>query len=357
MTPPGPRLDPEATETRIELDDVLAPGTRLGDRYRILGLAGFGGMGRVYRAHDEELDLTVALKLLRADRAEQEELRERFRRELVLARQVSHRNVVRIHDLGFEGDLCFLTMDYVAGRSLKEVLEREGPLEVDRAVHLVSQLLEALAAAHEEGVVHRDLKPSNLLLDDSDRLYVSDFGLARSIEVSGLTRTGWVMGTLSYLSPEQARGEPADHRSDLYAVGLVFFEMLTGRLPFQRGSLAEVLAQRMSGHARTLGEEGVQVPDFVDAAIRRCLQRDPGQRYSSAREMTRDLEVRRAEGNLARWWRSAARRLRRAPAWAAALLTVVALTALALGLAHWLGSAREPPGGEVAGSGATIPAG
>jgi len=356
VTTPGPGRDPEATETRVELGDVLPPGTRLGGRYRVLGLAGFGGMGRVYRAHDEELDLTVALKLLRADRAEQEEFRERFRRELVLARQVSHRNVVRIHDLGFEGDLCFLTMDYVAGRSLREVLEREGPLELDRAVHLVGQLLEALAAAHEEGVVHRDLKPSNLLLDDSDRLYVSDFGLARSIEVSGLTGTGWVMGTLSYLSPEQARGEPADHRSDLYAVGLVFFEMLTGRLPFQQGSLAEVLAQRMSGHARTLGEEGVQVPDFVDAAIRRCLQRDPAQRYSSAREMARDLEGRRTDGAVARWRRRAARRLRRVPAWAAALLTVVILTVLALGLAHWLGSAREPPGGEVVDSGATTPA-
>ena len=210
-------------ETRVEHDPMrrLAPGARVAGRYRIVELCGVGGMGLVYRADDEELSLPVALKVLRPELSADPSLLDRFRRELVLGRQVSHPNVVRIHDIGQDGDLHFLTMDYVEGRSLRQWMEERGRMDEATAVSILRAVTEALAVAHRAGVIHRDLKPSNILIDASERPHVSDFGLARSLAASGLTRAGTVMGTPDYLSPEQARGEPVDARTDLYALGII----------------------------------------------------------------------------------------------------------------------------------------
>ena len=281
------RLTP--TRTADDLIRRLASGSRLAGRYRILELLGVGGMGMVYKAEDEQLGLPVAVKVLRPDLALDARRLERFKQELVLARQVSHPNVVRIHDLGSDGEIVFLTMDFVAGRPLNELLADEGRLAPERAADIARQVAAGLAVAHDAGVVHRDLKPGNILVDDSGRAAISDFGVARSLAGPGPTLPGAVVGTLDYLSPEQARGGEVDGRTDLYALGIVLHEMLTGELPFSGGSAAEVLAQRLTGATRDLRAAGVEVPPRLAAIVRRLLQRDPAKRYQSARELLADL--------------------------------------------------------------------
>ena len=272
----------------------LAPGTLLAGRYRIEAQIGVGGMGVVYKAHDEELRVDIALKVLQSDLAARPDRIERFRRELVLAREVTHKNVVRIHDIAESHGLIFLTMRLVQGRALLEALETQGPLPLDRALHVFRQLAEALQHSHEAGVLHRDLKPGNVLLGADDTAYITDFGLARSLYHDGLTRSGVVVGTLDYMSPEQAAGGRVDVRSDIYALGILLFEMLTGQLPFQADSKAEALAQRIAGRPRDITATGVHAPAFVRHVIRRCLERSPENRYPSARALIADLDGKRA---------------------------------------------------------------
>ncbi|HEX9670981.1 MAG TPA: tetratricopeptide repeat protein [Thermoanaerobaculia bacterium] len=326
-TDPGSAsFDGGATRTSSDGPRRLAPGTLLAGRYRVLELVGVGGMGVVYRALDEQLGVEVAVKTLRGELAPDEALLDRFRKELILARQVSHRNVVRIHDIGHDGPLHFLSMDFVPGRSLCEVLEQEGPMPPERAVAIARQLAEALDTAHREGVVHRDLKPANVLIGDGDRAYVTDFGVARSLRSAGLTRPGSVIGTLDYLSPEQAKGEEVDGRSDLYALGLLLFEMLSGKLPFAGGTDTEVLAQRLAAQPRDLTELGVAAPRGLRAVLKRLLARDPADRYQTAGEFLADLD--RGTGTGLR----PALRLPRRGRWAVA----AALALVAFAAAGWL---------------------
>jgi tetratricopeptide (TPR) repeat protein len=286
--PSGPPIAP--TQTSVDLTARLAPETLLAGRYRIHELVGVGGMGVVYRAVDETLGVEIAIKVLRPDLGADPRITDRFRSELVLARQVTHRNVVRIHDLGAHEDLRFLTMRFVKGRSLREILERDRRLPLEHATRIVRQVAEGLAQAHEAGVIHRDLKPGNILIDGEQNAYITDFGVARSLTQDGMTRDGAIVGTPDYLSPEQIAGEPLDGRTDLYALGIVFFEMLSGELPFRPGSTAEMLAQRLSGRPRELSQIGVQVPSRIRALIRRCLERNPSRRYPNAAALIADLE-------------------------------------------------------------------
>ena len=333
----------DATRTAIGVARMLAPGTLLAGRYRIDEMVGIGAMGMVYRARDEQLGVDVAVKVLRAERALDQGLLERFHQELILARQVSHRNVVRIHDIGQDSDqdvkLWFLTMDFVAGRSLRQALEEDGPLDVAAALELARQLAAGLEAAHREGVVHRDLKPGNVLLGEGGRAFVTDFGIARSLAATGLTGTGLVVGTPDYLAPEQARGEDVDHRTDLYALGLILFEALTGELPFRAGTLPEMLAQRVSGRPRRAAELGVELPPEVERVIARCLARAPADRYRDAAELLADLDAVAAGGRVRRRPpRALLRRLVPAAAVLAALVAAVAVVAVG-----WL---RPGPAGE-----------
>jgi tetratricopeptide (TPR) repeat protein/TolB-like protein/predicted Ser/Thr protein kinase len=268
----------------------LLAGQLIAGRYRILSLVGRGGMGVVYRAQDEQLNVCVALKVIRPEIAAKRRTAERFRQELRLARQVTHRNAVRIHDIGQDGDLLFLTMDFVDGRSLRTLLDEEGPLSVEGAVDVARQLAMALDAAHQEGIIHRDLKPANVLVTDIGRAYITDFGVARSLHDPGLTRTGAVVGTLAYLSPEQASSGQVDGRSDLYALGLLLFEMLSGERPFPATTASEMLAQRLTGASRDLTDLGIDVPPGLARIVRRLLARDPRRRYQTARELIADLE-------------------------------------------------------------------
>ncbi|MEA5444884.1 tetratricopeptide repeat protein [Gammaproteobacteria bacterium AB-CW1] len=306
----------ERTLTQTAATDMLPAGTVLAGRYRINDVIGVGAMGVVYEAHDQQLDVSVAVKLLKPEGGRSQQGSERFRREILLARQVSHPNVVRIHDMGQDGDALFLTMDRVIGRTLKERLA-EGPLSVEEAASMGADVAGALAAAHDQDVVHRDLKPANILLDESGRAHVTDFGVARSMRESGLTVAGQIMGTPDYLSPEQVRGEAVDGRSDIYALGLILCEALTGRLPFSGETLEEILAQRSTGRAIDPGKLSVSLPGWMLRILRRCLARDPADRYADAKELVRDL----GRGQ-------AGRRVRRRASLGAAAAGVVTLAAL-----------------------------
>ncbi len=276
-SPVGPALD--ETQTLIPAAQRLGPGAVVENRYRIEKFLGMGGMGRVYLARDLELDQDVALKIIRPELLQDGEATERFKRELVLARRVSHRNVVRIHDLGeFEG-LKYLTMSYIEGRSLKELLKESGRFPADRAASLLTQAAEAVAAAHAEGVVHRDLKPANIMIDGEDRVFVTDFGIARSLDSEDLTMAGAVVGTPAYLSPEQAQGAPADARSDIYALGLMLHEMLAGKLP----------GRDRRGAGKTLGDVEPRPPEYLIRIAEKCLADNPDSRYSTVEELLADL--------------------------------------------------------------------
>ncbi len=269
---------------------AVGPGTVLADRYEILQSLGEGGMGAVYKARDRELDRIVALKVIRPDLARHAEILQRFKRELVLSRQVTHRNVIRIFDLGVVGGLKFITMEYVEGRDLKSMLGRE-QLTPAQAVDLMCQICRGLEAAHAVGVIHRDLKPQNIMLDEQGRAVVMDFGLAHSMEDRGMTQTGALMGTPDYMSPEQAKGEKADARSDVFSVGIIFYEMLTGRLPFQGDSLLATLLARTQGRAKPVREVNPETPQVVSDIVAKCLATDAAQRYQTTSELLADLET------------------------------------------------------------------
>jgi eukaryotic-like serine/threonine-protein kinase len=274
----------------------LEEGAALGARYRIERCIGEGGMGTVYQAHDGELDRTVALKLLQPDRTADPRALQRFKQELLLARSVSHRNILRIHDLGDVDGVKFISMDYVDGQDLYAILKQEGRLPPARAVAIARQLCEALQAAHDAGVLHRDLKPHNVLVGPRDHVYVSDFGLAKSLEgdEAGLTRTGDVPGTPRYMSPEQVEGGPLDHRSDLYTFGLILYEMLTGNRPFPGRSSTEQMLRRVQGHPTDPREFTPDLPEHLRRIVLRCLERDPAARYDGARDILADLDAQRA---------------------------------------------------------------
>lgn len=283
----------QATVTGLIVAHELRNGEVLAGRFRIDELLGIGGMGVVYRARDLSLDIDVAIKLLRPELARRPEAFERFRNELLLARQVSSPHVVRIHDIARDGERWLISMDYIDGESLERRLERHGPLPLDAAIALTRGLLSGLAAAHQCGVVHRDLKPANILFDRNDRPYITDFGVARSLGATGVTQTGLIIGTPEYLSPEQARGEAVDGRSDLYTVGLILYEALSGSLPFAGGTPAETVMRRLVRPPPSLERIRPELPRWLHAFDDRLLRLAPAQRFDSAELALRALEQQR----------------------------------------------------------------
>lgn len=272
---------------------LLEPGDQLGHRYRIERLLGQGGMGRVYKAIDIELDRTIALKVLQPEFASDSNAMQRFKQELLLASRISHKNILRIHDLGEVDALKFISMAFVDGPDLHHVLGECGKLPLERAHSIAIQLCEALDAADSEGVVHRDLKPQNILIGPGDHVYVSDFGLAKSLEssTSGMTRTGQYLGTPRYMAPEQVETGPVDNRTDLYALGLILFEMLTGESPFKGDSTLQVMYKRVKEDAPNPRKLNPEIPAYFAAIISRCLERDPARRYQHAGEILADLRA------------------------------------------------------------------
>jgi len=270
---------------------LLIPGSVLGGRYRILKIIGQGGMGAVYQARDQELDRVIALKVIRPELAGNPAILQRFKQELILARHVTHKNVVRIYDLGEAEGIRFITMEYVEGDDLRTLLRRHGKFSPSQSVEIIQQICRALDAAHSEGVIHRDLKPQNVMRDMQGRVVVMDFGLARLLESPGMTQTGALVGTLEYMSPEQALGEPLDQRSDLFAVGLIFYELLTAKSPYRADTGIATLVKRTREAAVPVSEIDRSVPKSLSMVVSRCLERIPNDRYNSAQELLSQLET------------------------------------------------------------------
>src|SRR5271169_2648582 len=269
----------------------LDPGTVLGGRYDIVRLLGQGGMGAVYQAYDRELERQVALKLIRAELAANPDILKRFKQELILARQITHKNVIRIFDLGQADGCKFITMDYIEGQDLQSVLRRKKKLEPAEASNIIAQICRALEAAHAEGVIHRDLKPQNIMLDKTGRAFVMDFGIARSMLGSGMTQTGALIGTPDYMSPEQAKGQALDARSDLFSIGIIFYEMLSGQVPFDADTTMGKLWKRTNEPARPLDELDKTIPRPLSDIVRKCLEIDPQKRFASAGELLQQIEI------------------------------------------------------------------
>jgi eukaryotic-like serine/threonine-protein kinase len=340
LTRPGPPSSGMAAAD----GSTLQPGQKFTPRYTILKLLGAGGMGEVYQAWDEVLGASVALKIIRpqlvASPFESQQFEERFRRELRLARQVTHPNVVRIHDLGELGDTRYLTMEFVPGADLGKTSRRDGKIAVPRALAIAKQIAAGLAAVHAAGVVHRDLKPANIIIDEEDRAHLTDFGIARALDASTIqTIPGSVVGTLQYMAPEQARGEPADHRSDIYAFGMIVYEMLAGGRPRTRSDSALAsLIERLEKGPAPLSSVVPDIPLDVERLVTRCLAPDRDKRYPSIAAVIADLDALDPDGR--------ARLVPRTAPLSARGTWLAIATALAVGLVTaavmWFGFGQRP---------------
>jgi eukaryotic-like serine/threonine-protein kinase len=263
-------------------------------RYRIVRKLGTGGMANVYLAEDEVLGRRVAIKILDDRHAGDDQFVERFRREAKNAASLSHPNIVSIYDRGEAEGTYYIAMEYLDGRSLKELIVARGPAPVNVAIDYARQILAAIRFAHRHGIVHRDIKPHNVLVDAEGRLKVTDFGIARA-GTSQMTEAGSIIGTAQYLSPEQARGAPVDQTSDLYSVGVVLYELLTGVVPFSGDTPVEIAMKHLSSAPEAPSKKRAEIPHDLDMVVLRALAKDPADRYQSAEEMDEDL-VRVARG-------------------------------------------------------------
>jgi eukaryotic-like serine/threonine-protein kinase len=264
--------------------------TVLDDRYDVVRPLGSGGMGEVYLARDRVLGRDVALKVLRKQYAGDDEFAERFKREAMSAASLSHPNIVQVYDRGqTEDGASYIAMEYVPGGTLKERISREGPLETADAAGLGAQVAEALGAAHDRGMVHRDIKPQNVLLAARGEAKVADFGIARAGSSATISRTGSVMGTAGYMSPEQALGKPATPKSDLYSLGVVLYEALTGELPYTADNPIAVSMKHVNEPLRPPIELNPRIPRGMNALVTKLLAKDPEDRYADADELADDL--------------------------------------------------------------------
>ncbi len=269
----------------------IAKQKLIGDRYSLGDLIGSGGMAGVFLAHDEVLKRDVALKVLREQYAGDEGFVERFRREAQSAASLSHPHIVHTYDWGRseDGGAYYMAMEYVPGGTLKDRILEGGALPPRTAVEVASQIAEALEAAHGCGVIHRDVKPQNVLLTASGEAKVADFGLARAANAATTSRSGLIMGTAGYMPPERAKGEPAGPRSDLYSLGVVLYEMLTGEMPYEDDTPASVVAKHVTEPLRSPREANHEISEEIDALTLRLLAKDPDDRYGSAAELLEDL--------------------------------------------------------------------
>jgi eukaryotic-like serine/threonine-protein kinase len=269
--------------------DDTQPGQPFDGRYRVLGRLGVGGMATVYLAEDSSLGRKVALKVMAERYAEDGEFVERFRREAQAAARLNHPNIIAVYDRGEADGRPYIAMEYLQGRTLKQVIQKEGPLPPERAIAVAMQVLAGLRYAHEHGVVHRDVKPHNVLVGDDGRIKVTDFGIAHAGDPQ-MTEVGSIVGTAQYLSPEQARGRSVGPQTDVYSLGVVLYEMLAGRVPFEGDSSVAIAMQHVSDEAPPLRSLVPQVPESLAMVVAHSMLKQPEQRYGSADEFSADLD-------------------------------------------------------------------
>jgi len=282
--------DIEVTATIEAPKEELTTGSTFAGRYQIIEEIGKGGMGKVYKVHDTKIKEKIALKLIKPEIAKDKKTIERFNNELRLARKIRHKNVCQMFDLGEERGTQFITMEYVAGEDLRSSIRRFGQLPVGKSVSIAYQICEGLAEAHRQSVVHRDLKSSNIMIDKEGNVRIMDFGIARSLEAKGITGAGVMIGTPEYMSPEQVEGKEVDQRSDIYSLGIILYEMVTGRVPFEGDTPFTIGVKHKSDIPQNPKELNTQIPDDLNHVILRCLEKDKEQRYQSAGELRSELE-------------------------------------------------------------------
>ena len=266
-------------------------GKHISGRYKILKLIGGGGMSNVYLAHDIILSRDVAIKILRYDLSNEEELHRRFQREALSATSLTNPNIVSIYDVGEDGDMHYIVMEYIKGKTLKQYIQEFSPLSAARSAHIMKQLTSAIAHAHENGIIHRDIKPQNILMDEEGNVKITDFGIATSLGATSFTQTNSVIGTVHYLSPEQARGGVATMKSDIYALGIVFYELLTGELPFSGESAVSIALKHLQAETPSVREFDASIPQSVENIVLKATAKDQNHRYSNAEEMEEDLNT------------------------------------------------------------------
>jgi len=304
---PMPGIKEAVPTVTIETStEELTTGSIFAGRYKVIEELGKGGMGRVYKVLDKETNEKIALKLIKPEIASDKKTIERFRNELTTARKIGHRNVCRMYDLNKEKDDYYITMEYVSGGDLKRFIRRSKRLDTGTAISIAKQICDGLGEAHSLGVVHRDLKPNNIMLDELGIVRIMDFGIARTIKGKGITGAGVMIGTPEYMSPEQVEGKEVDQRSDLYSLGIILYEMVTGTLPFEGDTPFTIGVKHKSEIPKNPKELNPQIPGDLSRVILKCLEKDKNNRYQSAGEVLSDLE--RIEHGLPTTERKAAQR-------------------------------------------------
>ena len=266
-------------------------GKRINERYKIMELIGGGGMSHVYLAEDMILNREVAIKVLRYDFSNEEELHRRFQREALAATSLAHPNIVSIYDVGNDGDYHFIVMEYIKGKTLKQYIQEFSPIAPAKAIQIMKQLISAIEHAHDYQIIHRDIKPQNILVDQSGNVKITDFGIATTLTATSYTKTNSVIGTVHYLSPEQARGGVASHKSDIYALGIVLYELLTGELPFSGESAVSIALKHLQSETPSVRAYNSSIPQSLENVVLKATAKDPSHRYSNVSEMGVDIET------------------------------------------------------------------
>lgn len=268
---------------------MIMRGQKINDRYQIIRTIGEGGMANVYLAYDTILDRNVAVKILRGDLAEDEKFVRKFQREAISASSLTHPNIVEMYDVGEDDGRYFIVMEYVEGITLKSLIKRRGSLTLSEVIDIMLQLTSAIACAHDSYIIHRDIKPQNVLILDDGRVKITDFGIAMALNSNELTQTNSVMGSVHYLPPEQANGTGATVKSDIYSLGILMYELVTGTLPFKGDSAVEIAIKQMKEPIPSIIEQNPNIPQSVENIILKASAKNPKNRYESAREMYDDL--------------------------------------------------------------------
>ena len=268
---------------------MVTKGQKINDRYEIIKSIGEGGMANVYLAYDTILDRNVAIKVLRGDLANDEKFVRRFQREALSASSLSHPNIVAMYDVGEDNGLYYIVMEYVEGKTLKQLLKKRGSLTLSEAIDIMLQLTDGMAHAHDSYIVHRDLKPQNIMIQDDGQIKITDFGIAMALNSTQLTQTNSVMGSVHYLPPEQAAGKGTTIKSDIYSMGIIFYELLTGELPFKGDSAVEIALKQMKEPLPDVHKLNNDIPQSIENIILKSTAKNPKNRYDDAKSMHNDL--------------------------------------------------------------------
>ena len=268
---------------------MITKGQKINDRYEIVRTIGEGGMANVYLGYDTILDRNVAIKVLRGDLSNDEKFVRRFQREALSASSLSHPNIVEMYDVGEDNGLYYIVMEYVEGKTLKQLLKKRGSLTLSEAIDIMLQLTDGMAHAHDSYIIHRDLKPQNIMIKDDGQVKITDFGIAMALNATQLTQTNSVMGSVHYLPPEQAAGKGSTIKSDIYSLGILFYELLTGELPFKGDSAVEIALKQMKEPLPDLHKINNDIPQSIENIIMKATAKNPKNRYNDVKEMHNDL--------------------------------------------------------------------